>query len=712
MGHFTYKIEIRGRVQGVGFRPFIYTLATSLKLYGSVLNNTQGVLISVATTPEILDIFLEKIEKELPPLAFIDNITTQKIKTEKFTSFEILDSEVHGESSADIPPDIYTCTECEKELLDSKNRRFNYPFISCTHCGVRYSMIYDLPYDRENTSMKEFEMCKQCSQEYTNPLSRRYHAQPIGCFDCGPKLQLLDETNKYTQLQQKDIPQRVVDLLLEGNIFAIKGVGGYHLVCDAGNDEAIKRLRERKKRAKKPFALMVKDINMVKSLAKISEAEEKLLLSKERPIVLLQALCKNDLIAPNISYIGLMLPYTPLHILLLDKLKTPLVVTSANLSDDPICTSLEEIQKLEGIYDYILEHNRIIVNACDDSVMMIVKGQEIMLRRARGYAPTSVKLPFKTKNNLLAMGANQKSTIAIAMEDKAILSPHIGDLNSISSVEHYEKNIQTLKRIYDFEPDVLIHDKHPNYESTKLALKTKKTTNAVQHHYAHILGVMAEKKLQERVFGVVFDGTGYGEDKHLWGGEFMTCDYAGYERVAHIKYFKLLGGAKAIKEPKRVALSLLFDCFGKEALSLDTPAIKAFSKTELNTYFVAWKNSLNAPLSSSVGRLFDAIASLLGIVHIMSYEGESGMMLEALYDEGVKGTYSFTYKDGIIDIEPMIKEIILQESKSVAVSKFFHTLVEIISAVYKDYERPIVLGGGVFQNRVLLELVLNKFPNA
>ncbi|MDQ7060971.1 MAG: carbamoyltransferase HypF [Sulfurimonas sp.] len=442
MGHFTYKVTITGRVQGVGFRPFIYSLATSLKVHGTVLNDTQGLVITLTTSAELLKVFLQKIEKELPSLAFIDTINTQKIDSKVFTSFKILDSQTHHNYSADIPPDIYTCKECEKELFDKTNHRYKYPFISCTHCGVRYSMIYDLPYDRKNTSMKDFEMCEKCNKEYTDPLNRRYHAQPIGCFDCGPTLELIDAQNKKNQLYQKNIVAKVVDLLLKGNILAIKGVGGYHLVCDASNDEAIKKLRLRKARPKKPFAVMVKDITMAKSLANISQAEENLLLSKERPIVLLKAKSKNNLIAPNIPYIGLLLPYTPLHLLLLSKLDTPLIVTSANLSDEPICTSLKEVQKLHGIYDYILDHNRDIVNACDDSVMMIVNAQEIMLRRARGYAPTSVKLPYKLQNNLLAMGANQKSTIAIGMDEKAILSPHIGDLNSISSIEHYEKKYQ------------------------------------------------------------------------------------------------------------------------------------------------------------------------------------------------------------------------------------------------------------------------------
>ncbi|MCB4762228.1 MAG: carbamoyltransferase HypF, partial [Sulfurovum sp.] len=411
------------------------------------------------------------------------------------------------------------------------------------------------------TSMKFFKMCDACEAEYNNPLDRRYHAQPIGCHDCGPKLQLV---GRVPLIPTNEI-DKVVELLLEGNIIAVKGVGGYHLMCDATNVEAIAKLRERKCRPTKPFAVMVRDMEMVHRFAIINEKEEALLASKERPIVLLQSKGSHMglplQVAPNISRIGLFLPYTPLHLLLLDALQRPLVATSANVTDEPICTNVEELEKLQGVYDYVLEHDREIVNGCDDSVLMVVAGQQVMLRRARGYAPASVKLPYELKQNILALGANQKSTIAIGFAKEAILSPHIGDLNSIGSVEYYEKNIETLKRIYDFKPQVIAHDKHPQYESTKYAKGNHKGLPLceVQHHYAHILGVIAEKQITGKVLGVAFDGTGYGDDGHLWGGEFLVCDYEGYERVAHLNYFKLLGGAKAIKEPKRVALSLLFD---------------------------------------------------------------------------------------------------------------------------------------------------------
>jgi len=712
----TYKITINGTVQGVGFRPFIYQLATSLHLHGTVSNGTQGVEIVINTNFDTLKIFIQKIEEKLPLLASIDNITTTQIAQKLFTSFQIISTNEEGKRTVRIPPDVSICKECEAELFDPDNRRYGYPFITCTHCGVRYSIIYDLPYDRKNTSMKFFEMCNACEKEYLNPLDRRYHAQPIGCWECGPKLELIDKVGQ--SVLTLTVIDKAVELILEGNILAVKGVGGYHLMCDATNDEAVQKMRERKKRPTKPYAVMVANVELARELAVMSEQEEELLTSKERPIVLLDSKGNHEgypyskFIAPNMSRIGLFLPYTPLHLLLLQKLNCPLVATSANITDEPICTNKESLTKLHGVYDYVLDHNREIVNGCDDSVVMVVKDQQIILRRARGYAPASIKLPFALSKNVLALGANQKSTIAIGFDNEVILSPHIGDLDTIDSVSYFEKNIQTLERIYDFKPVVVIHDKHPNYESTKYALSHYDNTKAVQHHYAHILGVMAEKQIRGKVLGVAFDGTGYGDDGNLWGGEFLVCDYNGYERVAQINYFKLLGGAKAIKEPKRVALSLLFDLYGENAITLQNPTIKAFSTTELKTYFIAWEKGLHTPLSSSVGRLFDAVASLVGVCQTMSFEGESGMMLEELYESSIEGYYGFGYEDGKIDILPIIKEIFLEKNTSVAVSKFFHTLVEIIYTTYRQYDLPLVLSGGVFQNRVLLGLVLERIPDA
>ncbi len=703
----TYKLTIKGTVQGVGFRPFIYTLAKRYLLTGTVSNGSFGVEIFVNTDSLTLKQFLTAIEFELPLLASIERLDCEEIAYQAFNDFKIIETDRKGEIEVNIPPDVSICKACEKELFDPANRRYGYPFITCTHCGVRYSIIYDLPYDRVNTSMKFFEMCKACQEEYKNPLDRRYHAQPIGCWDCGASLELVGRIAPIPT-----IVDETVKLIKQGKILAIKGVGGYHLVCDATNKKAIQTLRERKQRPTKPFAVMVKDIDMARDLAHISPKEEEILSSKERPIVLLNSKNIDENIAPNISRIGLFLPYTPLHLLILDRLNRPLVATSANVTDEPIATNRQSIEKLSKVYDHLLDHNREIVNGCDDSVVMVVKEQEIILRRARGYAPVSIELPFNLEKKTLAVGANQKSSVAIGFDNRVILSPHIGDLDGIESIEYFKENIENLKRIYSFTPELIVHDKHPNYESSKYAKVQEIERKEVQHHYAHILGVMAEKQITQKVLGVAFDGTGYGDDGNLWGGEFMLCDYEGYECVAHLNYFKLLGGSKAIKEPKRVALSLLFDVYEDEVLSLENATTKAFTPSELKTQYLMWKKGLNAPLSSSVGRLFDAVASLTDVCQVMSFEGESGMQMEEFYDASVTTFYEFSLKDGIIDILPMIKAINEEKDSAMAISKFFNTLVEIIESLHKKYDLPLVLSGGVFQNRVLLGLVLERIPTA
>ncbi len=702
----TFKLTIKGTVQGVGFRPFIYTLAEKYNLKGTISNNSNGVEIFI----NLINIkeFISAIKKNLPPLAKINSIEIENINYIEFKDFKIIESSNQGDIAVNIPPDISICKECEKELFDPTNRRYLHPFITCTNCGVRYSIIYDLPYDRVNTSMKKFKMCKACEAEYNNPLNRRYHAQPIGCWDCGAELLIENSLGVNFMATTK----KIVNLIKDGNILAIKGVGGYHLVCDATNKKAIQKLRDRKKRPAKPFAIMVKDIEMAKELAYINQKEKELLISKEKPIVLLKAKKIDKDIAPNILKIGIFLPYTPLHLLILKELNSPLVATSANITDEPIATTTEDIKKLSNIYDYLVDNNRDIVNGCDDSVIMVVKEQTIFIRRARGYTPISIELPYKLDKKVLAVGANQKNTIAIGFDNKVILSPHIGDLDGIKLIEYFKDNIENLKRIYCFKPEIVVYDKHPNYESTKYAKSLDIEKREVQHHYAHILGVMAEKGLTQKVLGVAFDGTGYGEDKKLWGGEFLICNYKRYKRVAHIKYFKLLGGAKAIKEPKRVALSLLFDIYGDKVFILNNPTIKAFTPNELKTQYLMWKKGLNSPLTSSMGRLFDAIASLTDICQVMSFEGESGMQMEEFYNQDIKGSYSFIFKNGVINILPIIENIVQEKNKVVAISKFFNTLVEIIFTIYKKHNLPLVLSGGVFQNRVLLELILNKIPTA
>ncbi len=705
----TFKLTIKGTVQGVGFRPFIYTLAKKYNLKGTISNNSNGVEILINLT-NIKD-FIFSIEKNLPSLAKINSIEIENINYIEFKDFKIIDTKNMGDIKSNIPPDISICKECEKELFNLNNRRYGYPFITCTNCGVRYSIIYDLPYDRAKTSMKKFKMCKACEAEYNNPLNRRYHAQPIGCWDCGANLSLWDK-NKKLIINNEKLIDNVVTLIKEGHILAIKGVGGYHLVCDANNKKAIQKLRDRKKRPAKPFAIMVKDIEMAKELVYINQKEKELLISKEKPIVLLKAKKIDKDIAPNISKLGIFLPYTPLHLLILKELNSPLVATSANITDEPIATTTDDIKKLSNIYDYLVDNNRDIVNGCDDSVVMVIRNQTIFIRRARGYTPISIELPYKLDKKVLAVGANQKNTIAIGFDNKVILSPHIGDLDGIKSIEYFKDNIENLKRIYRFKPEIVVYDRHPNYESSKYAKSLDIEGKEIQHHYAHILGVMAEKGLTKKVLGVAFDGTGYGDNGKLWGGEFLICNYKGYKRVAYIKYFKLLGGAKAIKEPKRVALSLLFDIYGENALNLDNPTIKAFTLKELKTQYLMWKKGLNSPLTSSMGRLFDAIASLTDICQVMSFEGESGIRMEEYYNKDIKELYSFNLINNQIDISPIIENIVQEKNKVVAISKFFNTLVEIIFTIYKEHNLPLVLSGGVFQNRVLLELILDKIPTA
>ncbi len=715
-----FEIEIRGVVQGVGFRPFIYNLATSMQLRGYVSNSDYGVCIVVDSSQENIDKFIKQIKAQKPQLSEIESIKISTIKdNESFSDFSIKESKRSGEPSLMIPSDIGMCQECQKELEDKGNRRFEYPFISCVNCGPRFSIIKNLPYDRDKTSMDKFSMCEKCTEEYTNPNDRRYHAQPIGCFECGPKLSFSVD--------------KAVTFIQSGKILAIKGVGGYHLVCDATNDDVVELLRERKQRPSKPFGVMAKSIEVIKGIAIVNAKEQKLLTSNKKPIVLLkkkESDYLSDGVAPDINQVGLFLAPTPLHHLILQKLNTPIVATSANISGEPICITNEEIMKLSHIWDYLLDNNRDIVNSCDDSVAFVENNSAFMLRIARGYAPTYLKLSKSMNKKVLCLGANQKSTVAICIDDKVILSPYIGDLDGLSSIEHFRSHINTLKRVYNFEPNVVVCDKHPNYESTKFAFELKEQNPnleliQVQHHYAHVLATMGVNDINSKVLGVSFDGTGYGDKVNsearegalgyggnLWGGEFFVCDYNSYERVAHFKEFRLLGGEKAIKEPRRVALSFLFDLYGEEVLELKNSVTDSFSEHELKTLYIAWKNGLNSPLSSSCGRLFDCVASLLNIIQVYSYEGESGLLLESLYDERERNYFNFSINDGVIDFSEIVTQILQEKENAIVVSKFFNTIVEIIYEMSKQYNLPVVLSGGVFQNRVLLRLIMKKMPNA
>jgi hydrogenase maturation protein HypF len=716
----SFLIQVSGIVQGVGFRPFVYNLAIKHNIKGWVNNDDRGVNILLNCEEQEAQNFIKELQENPPKLAIIHNIKIEKITNQiEYKSFEIVESLNSNNKSTIISPDMSICDDCIDDINDLDNFRYSYSLTNCTNCGPRYSIINTVPYDRINTSMAKFEMCEDCKKEYKDPTNRRYHAQPIACEKCGPNL-VLYSTNRSIINYNIDAIKETADLIKKGFIIAIKGMGGFHLICDASNDKAVNQLRINKSRPAKPYAVMFKDLKSINEYTNSTLEEQEILSSKEKPIVLVNKKENTSLsssIAPNVNHIGCFIAYTPLHHLLFRYLDAPIIATSANLKDEPIIKDLDEVfAKLEHIVDFILDFNRDIVNACDDSVIQVVRNHNIKLRNARGYAPTSIKLENRVEKKILSMGANQKATISLAFENNLILSPHIGDLNSIESLEYFERTINTFKNFYDFEPEIIVCDKHPNYESTKLAFKLQNSNPnieliQVQHHYAHILSVMAEHKIDKEVLGIAFDGTGYGDDGNIWGGEVFIADRNTYKRVSHIKYFRLLGGEMAVKEPKRVALSLLFDNFTlEEILDMNNPCVKAFKSNETKMLHTMWQKALNAPLTSSVGRLFDAIASFADILHTQSYEGETGLQIEQYYDSSINEKYSYEISDNQLELSLMIKEIILDNDKKLICSKFINTIVHMIVELANTYKNlPVVVSGGVFQNRVLLEILIDRF---
>lgn len=705
----SYKITIKGIVQGVGFRPFVYREAIYYGIGGYVCNTPDGVVIEAHG--EQSEPFIEALRTNLPERSRIDSLTFERCEYADYAGFEIRQSAL-GQSSVAIPLDTALCPTCQMEMDDPSNRRYHYPFINCTDCGPRYTIIQTPPYDRVRTSMKHFAMCPECSAEYHDPLSRRYHAEPISCPACGPKLSFLENSGEEIIGEAISL---AVDMLRSGKIIALKGLGGFHLMCDATSDKAVAELRLRKHRKSKPLAVMFNSIEQLESYAKISEAEKKLITGMIKPIVIVDALKGTDLsslIAPSIERIGVFLPYTPLHRLLFEQIDFPLIATSANISDEPIMVrSSEIVSRLSHVVDGILDHDRVIVNALDDAVIQIAEGRSIMLRMGRGYAPHTF-LNHAHDRAILALGAHQKSAIALGVKENMVLSPHIGDLGSIEADGYFERTLQTFKRFYDAEPSLLVHDLHPQYASTQYAAEQKKEHYGLQHHYAHILACMAEYALDESVLGFAFDGTGYGEDGKLWGGEVMIADTHGYQRIGHVKPFALLGGDKAIKEPRRIALSLLFESFGLDkVLNLKSPTVEAFLPHEIRTLHHMWSKGINAPRSSSVGRLFDAVASLGGFIHTLDYEGQGGMIMESFADDSITEPFSFHIHDFQIDISPMIEEIVsMQLEQKIIASRFLATIEAMIEYYTNTYpELPIVIGGGVFQNRALMSRLYRRF---
>jgi len=700
--------SIKGQVQGVGFRPFVYKAAFELDLVGFVKNSEAGVEIQAQGTELKIDIFEKYISLNLPPLARIDAISKKEIPPLEETSFKILQSSQNLSNSkiALVSSDIATCKDCLSDIK-TQGRFYNYFATNCTNCGPRYSIVKSVPYDRKNSSMEMFEMCSECQDSYENPLDRRYHAQPISCNNCGPKLSLWCLSDN-TQMQTQNIYKSVASMIKDAKIVAIKGIGGFHIVCDASCNEIIEKLRAYKNRPTKPFALMCKDIEQVKSLALVDEKEEELLTSKEAPIVILKKALDSKLsasVAPNIDRVGCFLAYSGLHHLLFEHLQNPIIATSANLGDEPIITKRENIVKKLPFVDFILDFDREIINGVDDSLVQVVDAKLQILRLSRGYAPKVVKLPFASAKRVLAVGANQKNSIALVVDENIIISPHIGDLDSLEAFGYFERTLETFKNFYDFESEIIVHDKHPNYETTKWAKKQDKELVEVQHHLAHIYACKAEFGLVDDYLGFSFDGTGYGDEDTLWGGEVFVGDSRRYR----FKEIKLLGGEKAIREPRRVALSMLFDELSlEEVLKLEFDVVKSFSIAELKMLHQSYIKSLNAPKTSSVGRLFDAIASFSNIAQTISYEGESGLLCESYYDKGMKKYFNYTINNGVIDIK--IVEYILKDKigKKELSSMLINTLVKIIIDISKIEKLEVILSGGVFQNKTLLQLICKE----
>ncbi len=708
-------INIQGTVQGVGFRPFVYRLAHELNIKGWIINSSAGVEIEAEGDESNVENFLVLLKNEKPVNSIINDFKYVNSDIKNFTKFEIKESNNTSIKTALILPDLATCPDCLNEIFNPKERRYLYPFTNCTNCGPRFSIIESIPYDRANTTMKEFGMCEDCRREYENPMDRRFHAEPIACPKCGPQIKLYNANKEI--IAGNEVIKKAAELILDGKIIALKGLGGYQLIIDARNNRAVKRLRERKHREEKPFAMMFPSLEMIKKYCEVSKEEEKLLLSVQSPIVLLKKK-ENSLIAEDISkgnnYYGVMLPYTPLHHILMKELNTPIVATSGNISDEPICITNEEaFEKLNGIADYFLVHNRKIVRQVDDSVVRVIKNKPFMIRRARGYAPYPVILNEDVPQ-AIAVGGQLKNTVSISNGKNVFISQHIGDLDSKEAYSAFKKIISDFKNLYDINPEYIISDLHPDYVSTKFAQDTGLKLVQVQHHYAHILSCIAENNIEGEVLGISWDGTGYGTDGNIWGGEFLKINEDKFERFAHFDYFPLPGGEKAIKEVWRIGASLLY------AATKDKKLVKTYYKDfDTDVILNLIDKKINSPLCSSVGRLFDGIASLINLKQNTSFEGQAAMDLEnilsgTLTDDRYKfeiikageNNYIVDWRKVVLDI---INDFTKNISKQNISAKFHSALTDIIIEISKiSGIKQIALSGGCFQNKNLIEKTIDR----
>jgi len=722
------RIEVKGIVQGVGFRPFVYRLAKNCHLNGWVRNTSGNVTIEVEGAEEAVSQFLTLLKEKAPPTACVQDIVMRQLPAKGDIVFEIRKSQPEPGKYQPISPDLATCPECLAEVFDPTNRRYLYPFTNCTNCGPRFTIIRDIPYDRPLTTMSRFTMCPECQAEYDDPLDRRFHAQPNACPKCGPSLQLADAEGIL--LSGVDPLQKAAELLHQGCIVAVKGLGGFQLACDAISQEAVARLRERKRRPGKPFALMMASVTEIEKHCHVSLEESRLLLSTNAPIVLLK--WRRDisdvtpLVAENNRYLGVMLPYTPLHHILLRYTARPLVMTSGNLSEEPICQDNDEaLRRLHGIADYFLLHNRDIHARYDDSVYLVEGGISRAIRRARGYAPAPVPLPFKA-SQVLACGAEEKNTFCLTRDEYAFLSQHIGDMDNEETMAHFEHTIDLYQKLFRVQPEIIAHDLHPEYLSTKHALKYAAEkglkTIGVQHHHAHIVSCLVENGFREPVIGVAFDGVGYGTDGNLWGGEFLVGDCSDFERAAHLEYVPMPGGVAAIRKPYRMALGYIYTLLGLETQLDGLPIMSKITADEVGIVKTQVERRLNSPLTSGAGRLFDAVSALAGVRGQVDYEAQAAIELEMLAPDDVNRfePYPFTISENenpmVIKSRELVSAVVNDIRNGIkpgAVSARFHrTMAEIILQTCRLISRQsglktVALSGGVFQNRLLLNLAID-----
>ena len=707
------RIHVNGVVQGVGFRPFVFQLATQYNLAGHVANTAAGVSILLEGSAAAVDRFTHDLEHRHPPLAYLTAIDAFPETVTGMRDFTIIKSDATDARDTLISPDVCVCDDCLKEMFDPRNRRYHYPFINCTNCGPRYTIIQDIPYDRPLTTMGIFTMCPQCQAEYDNPRDRRFHAQPNACPVCGPSVQLLNAGGEV--VKAADPIARTAELLRAGHIVAIKGLGGFHLAVDGSNEGAVQRLRARKVREEKPLALMSRDLETIAGYARVSPDEADLLRSLRRPIVLVEKQDPNSIapqVAPGNRYFGVMLPYTPLHFLLLEHPFTALVMTSANLSQEPIAIDNDEaVGRLGAIADFFLMHNRGIYLRSDDTVMRRSAGAPRMIRRSRGYVPLPVLLQ-ESLPPVLSLGAELKNTICLAKGRNAFLSQHIGDLENLATCEFFQLTIGHLRRILGISPEVVAYDRHPDYFSTRYAQEQDQwPIFGVQHHHAHIASCLSENRVSGPVIGLAFDGTGYGTDGHIWGGEVLIADTRQFERRAHVAYIPMPGGATAIKAPWRMALSYLEHAYDEACLDLGLDFMDQLDPVQVVTIRQMIHKRLNSPLTSSLGRLFDGVAALLGLKNEVTFEGQAAMELEMAAANGDGQPYPYdltTAANGYqINPAPIIRGVVADLQQKVApalISARFHTtLVQLFTQLCIRLRREtdltrVALSGGVFQN--------------